>query len=230
MFIVTFNPNGMYMESDITELLTAAIELGSDVNIIYLAGSQPGAVRKIAPIAFLNNGSKLRAKCRVSGAVKTFNTDKILLPDEANKIIHYGNIVNKTYEKISDVKDELLSLYPSIEGMWELECDVEYLGVYERSKVKGFRKRPVLYICFIEYTECYGFIAEEKGCNIWGATGETTLRKHPWRVACAEYWSRARRAELGMKEGHSYQSLDNAAADFFERFSKLLSIGYFEQP
>lgn len=59
------------------ERLKEAISSGEVIKVIYEGGSQPGAVREIAPIS-IGNG-KVRARCYTSNAVKSFVIDKIKL-------------------------------------------------------------------------------------------------------------------------------------------------------
>lgn len=62
---------------NVRERLAAAIGTGEVIGIVYHGGSQPGAFRDISPLGF--EGDRLRARCHTSGAVKTFNIEKIEL-------------------------------------------------------------------------------------------------------------------------------------------------------
>jgi predicted DNA-binding transcriptional regulator YafY len=55
--------------------LKEAIETGEVLKVRYHGGSQPGALREIAPISV--NGDKVRARCYSSDAVKTFVIGKV---------------------------------------------------------------------------------------------------------------------------------------------------------
>lgn len=60
--------------------LQEAIKDGEVLTVIYQGGSQPGALRKIAPISVKDG--KVRARCLSSNAVKLFALDKINIIDE----------------------------------------------------------------------------------------------------------------------------------------------------
>jgi len=60
---------------NIEELLEEAIGTGEVLKIKYYGGSSLGAIREIAPIQI--TGSKVRARCYTSNAVKLFMVDKI---------------------------------------------------------------------------------------------------------------------------------------------------------
>ncbi|TFF20792.1 hypothetical protein E3C22_18045 [Jiella endophytica] len=60
---------------DVAKRLEDAMGTGELVSIRYHGGSQPGAIRDIAPLAI--EGTKLRARCYASHTVKTFSLDKI---------------------------------------------------------------------------------------------------------------------------------------------------------
>jgi len=65
----------MASAEDVKRLLEDGISNGEWFEIIYRGGSNPGAKRRIAPIAIL--GDKVRARCYTSNSVKPFFLDKI---------------------------------------------------------------------------------------------------------------------------------------------------------
>ncbi|WP_274626562.1 hypothetical protein [Arvimicrobium flavum] len=62
--------------AEVRRLMEAAITNGEWFDIVYHGGSNPGARRRIAPIAVLSGG-KIRARCYTSNAVKPFMLEKI---------------------------------------------------------------------------------------------------------------------------------------------------------
>jgi predicted DNA-binding transcriptional regulator YafY len=64
---------------NVEQRLREAIQAGETLKIVYNGGSNPGALREIAPISL--SGDKLSAHCYSSNAVKSFAIDRIVLVD-----------------------------------------------------------------------------------------------------------------------------------------------------
>lgn len=73
--------------TSILSSLTNAIENKAKLKIIYNGGSKPGTIREMSPIAIIENGEKLRAKCHTSNAVKVFVVAKISIIENSGEII-----------------------------------------------------------------------------------------------------------------------------------------------
>jgi len=67
---------------DIAEQLREAMETGEVLEIVYHGGSKPGSKRRISPRSLSEDGTRLRAYCIESEALKTFATAKIQIGGE----------------------------------------------------------------------------------------------------------------------------------------------------
>lgn len=63
--------------------LSDAMQTGEVLNLVYFGGSNPGTARPLAPINFIDNGEKIRARCFNPDVVKTFIVDKFTPPELA---------------------------------------------------------------------------------------------------------------------------------------------------
>lgn len=136
--------------NELRERLKQAIHTGEVLSIIYHGGSQPGALRQIAPIEI--DDDKVRARCYMSKAIKTFSLNKIEFRELANLT---PNDAASTWKPITkpplplfDTIAEVIAHYrEDLEAKgWhvvhEIGEDGEYLNLFGRLKNGNMRKRP----------------------------------------------------------------------------------------
>ena len=163
--------------------LASAIGTGEVLRIAYHGGSQPGAVRDIAPIGF--EGHKIRARCYTSGAVKAFVIDKIevrgVVPtpeDVANKWQH-GRVVLPQFNTLADV---MAAHGARLEALgWIVANDTDDFGesINLRQTFKNGKliQTPVASLTFQPVG--VALIATEEGDIV---TEQTGPRQRPWIV------------------------------------------------
>lgn len=133
-------------------VLTRAIQAGEILTIKYHGGSQPGAVREIAPISL--SGQKLRARCYTSGAVKVFVVEKIEICEEGNisadpkwdpsalPIVQYATI-SDIYKAQSAVLEN---------SGWHINHELDILSLHRIRKNGTPLKGPDVSITYSEWT------------------------------------------------------------------------------
>lgn len=135
--------------NDVTLRIEEAIEAGEILRVKYAGGSQPGAIRQLAPIQLLENG-KLRARCLASGKAKMFNLEKIEVVESGDhgaavyKPLARPGFTNMT-EALSDCREKLqeagwlihesLQLYMYNEDEFQNELDIELI---HNTMIAGF--------------------------------------------------------------------------------------------
>lgn len=92
--------------------LTEAAESGEIAKIRYHGGSQAGTFREISPISV--KGSKVRARCYASDAIKTFSIERVEIVSFSNKGDHWeqGKVELTKYENLSQLLSEKTDFFP----------------------------------------------------------------------------------------------------------------------
>lgn len=135
--------------TDVRDFILGAIETGNTVEIIYMGGSQPGSLRKIAPLSI--NGDKLRAKCYAANAVKTFSVSKMVQPKDSNARDY--KLGTTTLEQYSTLYELYEAVKDSLIGMgWHLETGKDFLRLYARFKNGNLKKSPSVELVYQEMT------------------------------------------------------------------------------
>lgn len=174
------------------ERLEAAIGTGEIIRIIYHAGSRPGSAREIAPIAI--NGTKVRARCYASNAVKEFNLDKIELvtapPTERIDAVAYGDAV-PPLPKWTTLQEFAAAVTPELEAAgWHVTYvpgdESQALELRDRTKLGKWRKHPVAGLRYERLA--YDAVATPEGTVELQKTG---LRARPWTVHVKDHQSAA---------------------------------------
>jgi hypothetical protein len=179
--------------------LREAIEVGEVLKVVYNGGSQPGAMREIAPIS-INNG-KVRARCFTSNAVKSFVIEKITILQEENNIpsVEWNPDAKQVlcYESILDLLEKERG---TLVGLgWHVEFDGNCLTLHRRFKSGKPMKGSDVSLYY-----------EEFACDsVMGFDGELheenrRKRQRPWSVRGKN------------KDTRSYGSLEKAAELFLE--------------
>ena len=167
----------------VRERLEKAIGTGEIIGIVYHAGSQPGAFRDIAPIQI--DGEKIRARCYMSGAVKTFVIDKIELrgdtptpEDRANgwKPNHVHTVKFKT---IDEIHAALLTELQALGWHIARNADEEGERVDLRAHFKNGKLRAGPDVCLIFQRIAFAIVATEDGDLVREEQGPRT---RPWIV------------------------------------------------
>lgn len=200
------------MEHSTLAVLTAAIDSKSQLTIIYLGGSAPGAERTISPISINPDTGKLRARCKETDAVKVFLIDKIRIPEKnGSPAVKYEDYQGKEYGSLEEIAEDFKSIYP--EDVWAVEVDEQCLSVFGFFK-NGKKKRGAE--CVIQYLDreasnqsylvSIGVLSAEYAAILDDNKDMSRIR--PWSVSTRD----------GAK---SYKQLNRAALAFFETFSAI---------
>lgn len=194
--------------NDVSDALSAAIRTGEVLTIKYYGGSQPGAERQIAPISM--EGSKVRARCYSSNAVKIFSIEKIeLCPsrlpesevawDPAKKDI-------RRYNSLQELHDAHQRDFES-QG-WHVQFNTGFLSLHRVWKNGNPLKAPEVSISFEEWiVDAYMDINDD---------GDLVDVVSPPRKSTRPYCVRAKK-----HESISYSILDHAAQRFLEIATKI---------
>lgn len=136
---------------DIIPIIKNAIDSKDRLMVVYLGGSQPGAVREIAPLS-LKNG-KVRARCYISNVIKTFLAEKMQIMDsdgalsetnyKQDEVFPLFNSYNEVYEYL---KQRLLDLG------WHVTFTSDSISLHKKFKNGNPRKTSEVSIYFDEYT------------------------------------------------------------------------------
>jgi hypothetical protein len=187
----------------VTERLEDAIGTGEIVRIIYHGGSHPGSSREIAPIAI--DGTKVRARCYDSNAVKEFKIDKIELvsapPTQPIEAIAYNDAAPPS--PIWTTLQELASVItPELEAAgWHVTYvpgdESQAIELRTRAKSGQVRKHPAAGIRYERMA--YDAIATPEGTI---ELQNPRPRTRPWAVHSKE------------RTTTSYSTLDRAVAVF----------------
>jgi len=140
---------------DISPIIEKAINSKERLMVVYLGGSQPGAVREIAPLSQKNG--KIRARCYMSNAIKTFLAEKMQIMDsdgaltettyKQEEILPQFNSYNEVYDFL---KQRLADLG------WYINVKKDSLSLHLKFKNGNPLKRSEVSIYFDEYTtDCY---------------------------------------------------------------------------
>lgn len=171
---------------EIIKTLQTAIGTGELVNIIYNGGSEPGKSRMIIPIKI--DGGKVRARCYVTNAVKTFNIDKMILSPTDQFDYTGGHKDPETLQDaIAPFMDELKSLG------WEIDIDDYGIGLFSYFKNGKRRKMPDVSLHYSETSESWD--------KDFGYEEDRTIKdkSRPWYV-----------------HGHSFKYLSKAIVKFMD--------------
>lgn len=154
-------------------LLQKAIEDKARIKVIYHGGSMAGKLREISPISIKD--AKLRAKCHIGNAVKTFIVDKMQVMEEST-----GELSQETFrEKVRPKFKTLNELHKYCEEKIDstklvIQSDAEFLTIHGTFK-NGKAKKA----CEI------GISYEEVGLRFldgFGEETETFIKERPWSV------------------------------------------------
>lgn len=179
--------------------LREAIEAGEVLKVVYNGGSQPGAMREMAPISIKNG--KVRARCFTSNAVKSFVIEKITILQEGNNIsaVEWNPDAEQVqrYESINDLSEKEMDALLALG--WHVEFDDNRLSLHRRFKNGKPMKGADVSIDYEEFT--YDLVV-----GLDGELHEENRRKRqrPWSVRGKN------------QDTRSYGSLDKAAGLFLE--------------
>lgn len=195
---------------DVALRLARAAESAEVIKIKYQGGSKPGTVREIAPINVNADSRKVRARCFLSNAVKTFLIDKIEFAGESEEVV----VV--TANDFSHLKS-LREVFDSMRLGWESDgWDVEYISgsedcpedeeiaFYRYFKNGNRMKTPTL--CISKFR--YDLLVDGE---LPGATESVVERDRPYIVR-------------GMgKRASSFKTLNKALLSFTEKYPELIN-------
>jgi hypothetical protein len=184
--------------------LVEATESGEVVKIRYHGGSQPGALREIAPISV--SDGKVRARCFESGAIKLFTADRIEIVDSSRE--------GERWSQDKFESAEYLSLSQLLDN---LEQTLRDLGLHLEASLDGDEQWLTLHRCFkngkplkawdvaLTYEKyAYDMVIdwESNDYEVEATPKITGERQRPWSVSAKNETTR------------SYGSLDKAAVTF----------------
>ncbi|KZN59339.1 hypothetical protein N473_04030 [Pseudoalteromonas luteoviolacea CPMOR-1] len=136
---------------DTLSIIENAINSKEKLMVVYLGGSQPGAVREIAPLSIKNG--KVRARCYMSNVIKTFLTEKIQIMDSDGALTETNYtqdevypLFHSYYEVYEYLKQRLLYLG------WHVTFTSDSISVHKKFKNGNPRKTSEVSIYFDEYT------------------------------------------------------------------------------
>jgi len=186
--------------------LREAAETGEIAKIRYHGGSQPGTLREIAPIAV--KGSKVRARCYTSDAIKTFLVEKVEIVEFSKKGDHWekGRFPVAKYENLYQLLNEQTEFLSELG--WHIESDLvgdeQSITLHRRFKNGKPLKGCDVSLSYEKYA--YDMVVDwESDAEELEATPQITgERKRPWSVSAKNETTK------------SYGSLDKAAALFIE--------------
>jgi predicted DNA-binding transcriptional regulator YafY len=183
--------------NDVITFLLQAAEAGEVIEIIYHGGSQPGAVRRIAPIEI--DGDCVRAVCIATRAVKHYKLAKIEISSDSAHTSYSAQRAPATpkpanlHEAIQPYEDEIRGLG------WELVTEPNRATVFRRFKNGKLRKTYDVIIEYYEYTYTGSTIGPDGTL-----TKVQEKSRRPWYVRCSD-------------DRHStFKELAGAAARFAE--------------
>jgi len=140
---------------DISPIIEKAINSKERLMVVYLGGSQPGAVREISPLS-LKNG-KIRARCYMSNVTKTFLVEKMQIMDTDGVLTETSYKQEEALPKFisySEVYDFLKQRL--VEFGWHINFTTDSVSLHLKFKNGRSLKRSEVSIYFDEYTfDCY---------------------------------------------------------------------------
>lgn len=191
---------------EILNRLLEAIETGEVLNIKYNGGSQPGALREIAPISISND--KVSARCLTSNSTKTFYIEKIILSDfnSSENHISYDNdfVEIAKYEDLNSFyKSELNSL---LNLGWRIENSEDSLSLHKTFKNGRLINKSEVSLQYEEFACDFVVDAETGKIN----AENIRKRERPWTLRATKMTTK------------TYSKLDKAIEVFLIQ-SKLLA-------
>ena len=186
--------------------LIDATEAGEVVKIRYHGGSQPGALREIAPISV--NEGKVRARCFESDAIKLFVIDKIEIVDPSSNGERWDKEKVET-ARYSSLSQLLKQQEQFLRGLgWHIEAsldgDEQWLTLHRRfgngKPLKGWD----VSLTYEKYAYDMVIDWESDDYEVEATPKITGERQRPWSVSAKNETTR------------SYGSLDKAEATFSE--------------
>jgi len=183
----------------VSEKIEAAIHSKEPIEIVYLGGSKPGAVRKIGPIGIAKG--KVRARCYETGAVKQFLLDKIRLPDSNSDLEPNWNSAIFEKPNIESIDDLLGEAQDKLEGMgWHISHSPQHISLHRFFKNGNPMKGWDVLMDYEEmtYDEVYDFETDE-------------MRKENFRKRVRPWSVRAKG-----KDTRSYKELATGYETFIE--------------
>jgi hypothetical protein len=186
--------------------LVEAIESGEVVKIRYHGGSQPGALREIAPISVTDG--KVRARCFESGAIKLFVVDKIQVVDPSSEGERWSQDKVQAAEYLS-LSQLLEKQEQSLRGLgWHLEAsldgDEQWITLHRCFKNGKPLKGWDVALTYKKYAYDMVIDWESDDYEVEATPKITGERQRPWSVSAKNETTR------------SYGSLDKAAVIFSE--------------
>ena len=137
---------------EITEdLIHSAIVSGEVIKIKYQGGSQPGAIREIAPRSV--SGDRVRALCLATSRIKTFMLSKMELLQAESTGTYNPDFVKPEFSSLSEGLEHYKQAL-EIEGR-VMKYDDREAGIYRCFKNGSLRKTPDVCIQFHEMTYDY---------------------------------------------------------------------------
>lgn len=150
---------------DVIKSLTRAIIDGDVIKVAYFGGSQPGAVRRIKPLAWdRSNTSVLKAFCLETGEMRFFNVHRIALKNMDVDVTYDLQAIEKylanpkspepQYDLAAGKLRAALDTWRAkIEGMgWHIEAGDCHVSLFRTMKNGSRRKQSDLDIYYRENT------------------------------------------------------------------------------
>lgn len=176
---------------EIANKLASVIGTGEVVEMAYLGGSKPGAVRKVVVLGI--NGDKIRAREVGSRVSKEFFIAKIVYPLDPNNLPEVKKVEHfKTFEEVFErYKDDFQK--------WGYTPQLEENGVllFESFKNGNLRKTPSASLVYEEFTTEFCIDME---------TGEEVEITKPRKLHFVVRFKK--------QKSHSFGSLDRAVQYF----------------
>ncbi|WP_269685485.1 hypothetical protein [Flavobacterium lacustre] len=189
-------------------ILLEAINTGEVLDIKYNGGSQPGALREIAPIS-ISNG-KVSARCLTSNSTKTFDINKIEISknfNSENEVWKKDYIKTFKYQNLDDFFNaefnELLKLGWHIEHTKEKTLSLH--KIYKNGKIM---KRKEVSLEFEKFA--YDFVVNPETAEI--TCENERVRERPWIVRAEKH------------KTNTYANFDKALEIFLNYAEKLATI------
>lgn len=139
------------MMDDLRARLLAAATTGEIVRIVYHAGSQPGTVREIAPIAVTDED--VRARDLAAGIDKTFKLAYVELAGPQAIARAYDPTAPPTVEDVQTVRAALAPHVSALQAMgWHVELTLNRISLHRFFKNGKPRKGYDVTMGFDEFT------------------------------------------------------------------------------
>lgn len=189
-------------------ILLEAINTGEILDIKYNGGSQPGALREIAPIS-ISNG-KVSARCLTSNSTKTFDINKIEICknfNSDNEVWKKDYIKTFKYKNLDDFFNAEFN--ELLKSGWHIEYTKEKtLSLHKIYKNGKIMKRKEVSLEFERFA--YDFVANPETAEI--TCENERVRERPWIVRAEKH------------KTNTYANFDKALDSFLNYAEKLATI------